>query len=121
VGTFVAKGKLFGDSQDGTALAPITRVLQDFGAGGRSRSIEIALQAWSADEFEEARDTTIGAMRVVRRQEPDAPNNFEVFSNESLLEAFGKIAQTVQIGGFIISAIALLTAGVGIMNIMLVS
>lgn len=121
IGTFVSKGTLFGDAQDNFALAPITRALQDFSAGRRRVSVEIAIQAWSMEDLEETRETAIGAMRVVRRQAPDEPNNFEVFSNESLLDAFAKIARQVQIGGFIISAVALLTAGVGIMNIMLVS
>jgi len=120
IGTFEAKGKLFGDAQDGFGLAPITRMMQDF-SSGRWQTIEIAIQAWSIEEFDEARETAVGAMRIVRRQRPDDPNNFEVFSNESLLDAFGKIARQVQIGGFIISFVALLTAGIGIMNIMLVS
>jgi putative ABC transport system permease protein len=53
--------------------------------------------------------------------EPENPNDFEIFSNESLIEAFNKIAEVVAIGAFVISAIALLASGVGVMNIMLVS
>ncbi|MFZ1055965.1 MAG: FtsX-like permease family protein, partial [Opitutaceae bacterium] len=43
------------------------------------------------------------------------------YSNDSLVAAFAKIADVISGGAFIISAIALLAAGVGIMNIMLVS
>ena len=38
-----------------------------------------------------------------------------------MIEAFNKIAGIVAIGAFVISAIALLASGVGVMNIMLVS
>ena len=44
-----------------------------------------------------------------------------MFSNESLIEAFNNIAGVVAVGAFVISAIALLASGVGVMNIMLVS
>jgi len=53
--------------------------------------------------------------------EVDEPNDFEIYSNDSLASAFRSIAATVRIGAFIVSAIALVSAGVGIMNIMLVS
>ena len=66
-------------------------------------------------------DQAIGAMRLVRGLAPEYDNDFEVFSNDSLIEAFNNIAGIVAIGAFVISAIALLASGVGVMNIMLVS
>jgi putative ABC transport system permease protein len=60
-------------------------------------------------------------MRLVRGLRPEQENDFEIYSNDSLIAAFAKIADVVSAGAFIISAIALLAAGVGIMNIMLVS
>ncbi|MES1168228.1 MAG: FtsX-like permease family protein, partial [Oleiharenicola lentus] len=48
-------------------------------------------------------------------------NDFDLFSNESLIASFAKVADVVAAGSFVISGIALLAAGVGIMNIMLVS
>ena len=60
-------------------------------------------------------------MRFVRGLHPEDANDFEVFSNESLIEAFNKIADVVAVGALIVSAIALLASGVGVMNIMLVS
>jgi putative ABC transport system permease protein len=52
---------------------------------------------------------------------PEDANDFEVFSNESLIDAFNQIADVVAVGALIISAIALLASGIGVMNIMLVS
>src|SRR5205085_137073 len=47
--------------------------------------------------------------------------DFELYSNDSLKSAFTAIADVVRIGAFVISLIALVAAGIGIMNIMLVS
>jgi putative ABC transport system permease protein len=60
-------------------------------------------------------------MRLARGLTVKTPNDFEIRTNESLVESFRSIQQIVGTGAFIISFMALLTAGVGIMNIMLVS
>jgi putative ABC transport system permease protein len=60
-------------------------------------------------------------MRVGRGLRAEQENEFEIYSNDSLIAAFAKIADIVSSAALIISAIALLAAGVGIMNIMLVS
>jgi putative ABC transport system permease protein len=60
-------------------------------------------------------------MRIVRELKPEDENDFELYSSESLLNAFASIADIITEGSFVISGIALLAAGVGIMNIMLVS
>jgi putative ABC transport system permease protein len=60
-------------------------------------------------------------MRLVRGLEPEDPNDFDMFSNDSLIATFQSIMATVATASFGISAIALLAAGIGVMNIMLVS
>ena len=119
VGTLAAKGTSFGGSPDNVVLTPITRFLAIYGRQGRSLSINV--QALSQAELPATQDKAIGAMRLVRGLKPEDINDFEVFSNESLIEAFNKIADVVAAGALIISAIALLASGVGVMNIMLVS
>src|SRR5260221_7343584 len=66
-------------------------------------------------------DKGIGAMRVARGLKLGKDNDFEIYSNDSLVSAFAQVADTIRAGAFVISAIALLAAGIGIMNIMLVS
>src|SRR5438094_10121178 len=60
-------------------------------------------------------------MRIARGLRADQENDFEIYSNDSLKVAFTSIAGVVRIGAFVISFIALVAAGIGIMNIMLVS
>ncbi len=119
VGVFATKGTAFGNSQDDIIMVPITRFVTDYGAA--RRSINIAIQAPSQEQYNETVDKAITMMRIVRGLRPDQDNDFELYSNDSLIAAFAKIADVVSAGAFIISAIALLAAGVGIMNIMLVS
>jgi putative ABC transport system permease protein len=119
VGTFAAKGTSFGQSQDDLAIVPITRFLND--NGHNKYSVSIATESPSPTLYNEIVDKGVTAMRIVRGLRPLDPNDFETYSNDSLLAAFAKVADAVRAGAFIISAIALVAAGVGIMNIMLVS
>jgi putative ABC transport system permease protein len=119
VGVLAAKGTSFGRTQDNIVLTPITRYIAIYGR--QWRSISINVQAPSQGDLWDTMETAIGVMRLVRGLKPEDVNDFEVFSNESLIEAFNKIADVVTTGAFIISAIALLASGIGVMNIMLVS
>ncbi len=119
VGLLAQKGTSFGQSQDGIIIVPITRYAVDYGS--LRQSVNIATQAPSQIVYYETIDKAITVMRIVRGLKPEEENDFELFSNESLIAAFAKIANAVSAGAFVISAIALIAAGVGIMNIMLVS
>jgi putative ABC transport system permease protein len=119
VGVLERKGELFGQSQDNLVLIPISRFLQVYGR--ENRSIGINVQSRTQAEMSATMDRAYGAMRVVRGLQPEDANDFEIFSNDTLVQAFDKIAKVVGAGAFVISVIALVAAGVGIMNIMLVS
>ncbi|MFA5263462.1 MAG: ABC transporter permease [Opitutaceae bacterium] len=119
IGTFAEKGTSFGQSQDDIAMIPISRYLSDFGS--ENRTVNIATQALNQIVYNETLDKAITAMRVARGLRPEEDNDFELYSNDSLIAAFAKIADIISMGSFVISGIALLAAGVGIMNIMLVS
>jgi putative ABC transport system permease protein len=119
IGTFAEKGSMFGNSQDDTVMVPLTRYLNDFGS--ERVTINIATQAPSQLYYNDTIEKAITAMRIVRNLKPEQDNDFELYSNDSLIGAFAKVADVVAAGSFVISGIALLAAGVGIMNIMLVS
>jgi len=53
--------------------------------------------------------------------EPGVEDDFEIMSNDSLIEQFRSLTFAVRVGVIVISSISLLAAGIGIMNIMLVS
>lgn len=119
VGTLVERGEIFGQSTDNIVLVPVSRFVANYWGGWRS--MQMAVQAPSAVSMMPTQDLAIGRFRLARGLEPEDPNDFEITSNDSLQEAFGKIAAIVGTGGLLISAIALVCSGIGIMNIMLVS
>lgn len=118
IGVFDKKGAAFGQSQDNLVLIPVTRYL---GHVDETGSLAITVEARSQQEYQSTIDQAIGAMRLARGLTVREPNDFEIRTNESLVESFRGIQNTISVGAFIISFMALLTAGVGIMNIMLVS
>jgi putative ABC transport system permease protein len=119
VGVFASKGGAFGSNDDNIVAIPITRFFQDFGS--KNRTISLAVEARNQLVYERTKGLAIGALRRARGLRPEDPNDFEIYSNDSLAAAFRSIAETVRIGAFVISTVALIAAGVGIMNIMLVS
>lgn len=119
IGVLAERGTSFGQSQDDIIIVPITRFAMEF--GNERQSLNIATQALSQEVYNETIDKAITAMRIARGLKPEDDNDFELFSNESLIASFAKVADAVAAGSFVISGIALLAAGVGIMNIMLVS
>ncbi len=119
VGVLKEKGSGFGRNTDRMVMIPITRFLS---TNARFySSINLAIKAPSLEVMPQYQDQAIGLLRVVRGLNPEDPNNFEVTSNDAIRDMFDKIAKMVGTGGLIISAIALMAAGVGVMNIMLVS
>src|SRR5881628_888639 len=119
VGVLAEKGTSFGQSQDDLCMMPITRFFEDYGEA--KRTVNIATQAFSTEAYNQTLDKGISAMRIARGLRADQENDFEIYSNDSLKSAFTSVAGIVRIGAFVVSFIALLAAGIGIMNIMLVS
>ena len=118
IGVFSKKGAAFGQSQDNFVLIPISRYLEEV---NETSSLSITVEATSQKVYKQTIDRAIGAMRLARGLTVKKANDFEIRTNESLVESFRDIQRIVSTGAFIISFMALLTAGVGIMNIMLVS
>src|SRR6266581_4515234 len=119
VGVLAEKGTSFGQSQDDVCIMPITRFFEDYGEA--KRTVNIATQAFSTETYNQTLDKGISALRIARGLRADQENDFEIYSNDSLKSAFTSVAGIVRIGAFVVSFIALLAAGIGIMNIMLVS
>lgn len=120
IGVMAPKGAIFGQSQDTRVLIPITSAAKYF-FDEWGTSLQIQVRSTSMATLEETMDQAIGVLRTIRKVPYDKPNDFEVNSNESISETFGGFTKYISWFGIACGAIALLAAGVGIMNIMLVS
>ena len=119
VGVLAPKGGSVGGNQDNFAVIPLTTALHRYGL--RWRGLSIMVQARSAAVYADCEEQVRGILRDARKVHPGDPDDFEMFSNDSLIDQFKTFTRAVRIGVTVVSSIALLAAGVGIMNIMLVS
>jgi putative ABC transport system permease protein len=119
IGMLEQQPSLFGISRDSYIVMPITTFQQKYGK--YNNSINITVMSYSKLDYNNVIDAATGYMRTIRKVPPGEDENFYVFSNESLITQVNDITSGVKIGALVVSIIALLAAGVGIMNIMLVS
>lgn len=117
VGSLVRKGSAFGRSQDGLLVLPLSSFLRSFGA---KRGLTIAVVA-PAGKVMETEDEIISVMRAARRLGPDQDDNFSVNRQDKILQGFNQTMMSVNIVGILVGVITAIVAGIGIMNILLVS
>jgi putative ABC transport system permease protein len=119
IGIVEPQSALFGQSRDNYVIVPITTWQSMYGRYGRS--VNITVMSQSKEDYNDVIEAATGYMRTIRKVAPGQPNDFFIFSNESMIEQTNQITGPIKIIALAISLIALIAAGVGIMNIMLVS
>ncbi len=120
IGVCAEKGSAFGQSQDNFVLIPITSFLKYY-SNEWSTSVGITVRASSAAAMDDEADQIVGALRAIRKVAPWEDNDFEILTNDSVTSAFENLTQYISYFAVGVSGISLIAAGIGIMNIMLVS
>ena len=118
VGIIEEQGSEMGRSRNNMLVIPITVYQKIYGKEG---SINITISAKSSELLNGAIDEIITIMRAVRKVAPGEDNDFEIFNSESLIAFWNDMSRNLKIGSILISFISLMVAGIGIMNIMMVS
>ncbi len=118
IGIFEKMGAWFGSSRDNRVVIPYTTYKRYF---GEVFSSEITVRAVSAAEFELAMDETISILRMARQVPIGEPNDFSIGTAEGLKASFDNFTRMGRLAAVGIASISLIVAGMGIMNIMMVS
>ncbi len=119
IGVLEASGTREGGNQDNIAIIPITTLFQRY--GGRWEVSGLMIQARNQASYDDTVEQVRGILRALRKVPPGAEDDFEILSKDSMMEQINTFTRAVRIGVTVVSSIALIAAGIGIMNIMLVS
>jgi putative ABC transport system permease protein len=116
VGVSQQKGGMFGASMDGFAVIPLGSHMKLFGA---RQSLSLMVKPTSPAMLPAAMDDATVALRVARRLSPRTPDNFGLFTSDTLLAIYRQATTGIFAVLVGVVALSLLVGGLVIMNIML--
>ncbi|MEJ2581969.1 MAG: ABC transporter permease, partial [Acidobacteriota bacterium] len=123
-GVFAERKSAMGGRFDQYVLMPISVWMEMYGSrdeAGRPRSIFITVRSRYGVPLEEALEETRSVLRAARGLSPRDRDTFHWFTTDSQIRAFNDATAGLKTAAFVLGIIALVVAGIGIMNIMLVS
>ena len=119
IGVLEARGQAFGMSQDNQCYIPIPCVRQQF--SDDQRSYRVVCKSPRPEDVMALAEAAVGAMRVVRRDRPGEDHSFNLSMSNSMVSTLEEAIGGIAAAASIIGIITLFGAGIGLMNIMLVS
>ena len=120
VGVLKSKGyNSFGMDQDNLIIAPYTTVMKRLTAQTYLSSINCS--AITEDMTEDAIDELTTILREQHKIKEEGESDFTIRSQQEMMETMSSTMDTVTLILVVAAAFSLLVAGIGIMNIMLVS
>jgi putative ABC transport system permease protein len=116
VGISEKKGSFLGNSQDNFAIIPLGEFRKMFGA---RYGVQLLVKPTTPDVIKVAMDEATVAMRIERRLKPKDPDNFGMFTSDSLLDLYHTATNGIFAVLIGVVALSLVVGGIVIMNIML--
>ncbi len=116
VGVSAPKGAIFGNSQDEFVVIPLGSFVRLFGA---RPSLSILVRPSSPEQLDDAMDEATVALRVQRRLEARAEDDFGIFTSDTLLGIYEQATTGIFVVLVGIVGLSLVVGGIVIMNIML--
>ncbi len=110
--------KFMGRNEDNRVAIPLSTFEELYGG---HRSVNITIQARSPELVSLAMDQVTEVMRRERGLRPNDENDFEFYSTQMSIDFFNNNTRNIKVAAIAICAMSLLVAGIGIMNIMLVT
>jgi len=116
IGVAVAKGSVFGQSQDAFVDIPIETFFQIY---SRRQGIAYAARAVDQTVLEQAKDEIRMLLRARRHLGPKQDDTFSIISSDALVAAWDKLTGAIAATAVAIVSVFMVVGGVVIMNIML--
>jgi putative ABC transport system permease protein len=116
VGVSEKKGTVLGQSQDEFAIIPLAQHQQLFGS---RRSLSLTVKPRDLSNIGAAMDAATIALRSKRGLQPRQPDNFGLFTSDTILDIYHQATNGVFAVLVGVVALSLVVGGIVIMNIML--
>src|SRR5262245_56811629 len=116
VGVSAKRGTLLGRSQDEFAVIPLGQFQMLFGQ--RSR-LSVSVRPRDLAQLAAAKDEATLALRIARRLKPRSPDNFGVFTADTILDIYHSATNGIFAVLVGVVGLSLVVGGIVIMNIML--
>ena len=116
VGVSAKRGSLLGQSQDEFAVIPLGQFMTMFGS---RRSLELMVKPRDLTQISQVMDEAVLALRSARRLKPKQPDNFGMFTSETILNIYRQATAGIFAVLVGIVGLSLVVGGIVIMNIML--
>lgn len=120
IGTLAKKGEIFGNTLDNNVIVPIGTLKKYFPYWKRN-GIDIAAKIKNPEKMNYSLEKITEYVRISRGLDSFRENNFSVNQMSQALDFYNKMTGSMQLLIIIIGSLSLVTGGIGIMNIMLVS
>lgn len=120
IGVAEERGEMFGLNQDDYMLIPFSTG-EALAGSNAQQDITIMLNVRDADTVDQVQLRAERVLRQSRKLKPGEKNDFKVQTSQQLTESFSQLSNAVTAVASGMVGISLLVAGVGIMNMMLVS
>jgi putative ABC transport system permease protein len=116
IGVAKSQGSVFGQSRDRFLMIPIETFFKIYGA---RTGIGYNALALDRNHLEQAQDELRSLLRAWRHVPPGQPDNFGIFSSDSLVAAWDQMTAAIAATAVAVVSVFMVVGGVVIMNIML--
>jgi len=118
IGVSKPRGAILGADLDKFALIPLNTFRKHFGA---NRTLDLLVSARTTDQMQEAMDEVRMILRARRHVPYNEEDDFSIITSEGMMALYDQVTKAVRAMAIGIPAIALVVAGIVVMNIMMVS
>ena len=121
IGVYEQPANIFSPPGQATgAILPYAMLDHDF-QFDRTNALWIVVKPRPGVTVEQAQEDVLTVLRRLRHLRPSQPSSFDVMTQDQILDTFNKITGVFFLVMIVLSAVALMVGGIGVMAIMMVS